>query len=254
MCFDDGKGRWEVEREVCVEAQAVNVEGWDLKSMDLCLEERENSRIERGSDQEQSVWREDLVLDSPARDGFGDSMSLDVGIELFEVFDCLLGAELAQRGVFEEEIDAQICLFHDSGVKDGEGADSGEDEVLERLDAGDAWAVVDEQDVALFQRDLSRGTLSSHQLPFGTSIMPRPNSNSSSSTGCGECLGDDVLEARHPPRVSAVCRTSSPWLWVCPVEEEERLLAARSPWYYVGVKDSQLCQRMSMVIIIIIVF
>lgn len=64
-------------------------------------------------------------------------MSLGVRVQFHQIPDRLLRTELAQRLIFEEEVDAQVRLFNESWIEDAELANAGQDEVLERLGSGD---------------------------------------------------------------------------------------------------------------------
>ena len=64
----------------------------------------------------------------------------------------------AQVLVFQEEVDAQIRIADNSGVLYGKVADAGKNEVLECLDADDARARVEKENVRLFERDLARSS------------------------------------------------------------------------------------------------
>lgn len=59
--------------------------------------------------------------------------------------------------VLEEEVDAQIGLVDHSVVLDGEVADAGENQVLQRLETNDTWSRVQEEYVRVLEGHLAHG-------------------------------------------------------------------------------------------------
>jgi hypothetical protein len=57
-------------------------------------------------------------------------VALDIRVQLLQAAAHLLGSGLAQALFLDEEVDAQVFLGDVLEVEDGEGADTGQDEVL----------------------------------------------------------------------------------------------------------------------------
>lgn len=69
MSVDYRESVWEIDGELRVESDRVQVEGGYLESSDVRIDGREYGWIERRGDQNEGVWREDLVLDCPRLEG-----------------------------------------------------------------------------------------------------------------------------------------------------------------------------------------
>lgn len=66
MCIDDGEGVREGDGEVGVVAQRVEVESWDLSSLQMDVDHVEDGRVDGCGDEHEGVWSEYLVvLDCP---------------------------------------------------------------------------------------------------------------------------------------------------------------------------------------------
>jgi hypothetical protein len=82
-------------------------------------------------------------------------MAVHIWIQFLEQIASVFGPVASQVLLFQEEVDAQVCLADDGLVLDCEVADAGKHEVLERFDANNTRPRVDQKDVRILERDLS---------------------------------------------------------------------------------------------------
>jgi hypothetical protein len=108
------------------------------------------------------------------------AVAVDIRVQLFEQVARMFCPISAQMFLLEEEVDAQVCLADYGRVLDGEVADAGQHEVLERLEPDDTGARVYEEDVCILKRDLP---VSSPQTEL--TVVPAVVS------WCGACGGVD---------------------------------------------------------------
>lgn len=125
MGVDDREGGWKLDGEVRVVADGVEVKERYMESFGMLSNGSEDGGIDRGSDEDERIWREDLVfrdegfkrlhvksachLDTAVLHNdtyFSDRVALNIRVELRQVFDRLLRAKLAQRLIFQEEVDS----------------------------------------------------------------------------------------------------------------------------------------------------
>ena len=170
MCVDDGESRRKLDGEVCVEPDRVKVYEWNVQSGCVFLNQGEIGGLNGRSNEDECVGSEDLVL---CEEGFErlmgmsarccvandacyplthlfDSSAFGIWIQLFEQSHSLLGAELAQALILQEEVHSQIGLCHDCRIENGELPDAREDEVLQCFNSSHTRAIVDQEDMCLF--------------------------------------------------------------------------------------------------------
>jgi hypothetical protein len=85
-------------------------------------------------------------------------MAIHVWIQLLQQITRMLRPVSAQMFFLQEEVHAQIGFADDCGILYGEVANPREDEIFEGLDADHTRSGVDEENVRVFERDLSGGS------------------------------------------------------------------------------------------------
>ena len=85
-------------------------------------------------------------------------LALHIWIQFLEQIASVFRPETSQMLILEKEVDAQVGFANNGRVLYGKVADSRQNEVLESLEPDHTWARVDEEDVRLLERYLTRSS------------------------------------------------------------------------------------------------